>query len=236
MSPCSSTRSARSSTARAAPARRAATDQGRDHELSRRTDGGTRTRSTIRSDPELRHAQDSVQPRAVHRAATTSWKRRRRNISVCKPGGEVRLKYAYIIKCDEVVKDAAGNVIELRCTADLESKTGGANFGPQGQRHDSLGERRARASTPRCGFTIGSSPCRSRMPTAISRRVLNPHSLEVVTAKVRTVARATRPRTSATNSSVSPTSRSIPGCPPGQLVFNRTITLKDTWAKEAGKR
>ena len=44
-----------------------------------------------------------------------------------KPGGEVRLKYAYIIKCDEVVKDAAGNIIELRCTADLDSKTGGAD-------------------------------------------------------------------------------------------------------------
>ena len=46
-----------------------------------------------------------------------------------KPGGEVRLKYAYIIKCDEVVKDAAGNVVELRCTADLDSKTGGATAG-----------------------------------------------------------------------------------------------------------
>src|SRR5208282_224193 len=43
-----------------------------------------------------------------------------------KPGGEVRLKYAYIIKCDEVVKDAGGNIIELRCTADLDSKSGGA--------------------------------------------------------------------------------------------------------------
>ena len=42
-----------------------------------------------------------------------------------RPGGEVRLKYGYIIKCDEVVKDDAGQVIELRCTADLESKTGG---------------------------------------------------------------------------------------------------------------
>jgi len=42
-----------------------------------------------------------------------------------RPGGEVRLKYAYIIKCDEVVKDAAGNVAEIRCTVDLESKSGG---------------------------------------------------------------------------------------------------------------
>src|SRR5947209_1828918 len=43
-----------------------------------------------------------------------------------RPGGEVRLKYAYIIKCDGVVKDASGNIAELRCTADLDSKTGGA--------------------------------------------------------------------------------------------------------------
>src|SRR5438045_1453730 len=42
-----------------------------------------------------------------------------------KPGGEVRLKYGYIIKCDELLKDAEGNVIELRCTADLDSKSGG---------------------------------------------------------------------------------------------------------------
>ena len=61
-----------------------------------------------------------------------------------KPGGEVRLKYAYIIKCDEVVKDASGNITELRCTADLDSKTGGATAGAQGQGHDPLGERRAR--------------------------------------------------------------------------------------------
>ena len=58
-----------------------------------------------------------------------SWKRRRRIIFRLKPGGEVRLKYAFIIKCDEVVKDAAGNVIELRCTADFDSRTGGPNAG-----------------------------------------------------------------------------------------------------------
>src|ERR1041385_5439928 len=46
-----------------------------------------------------------------------------------RPGGEVRLKYAYIIKCDEVVKDEVGNVIELRCTVDLESKSGGPTAG-----------------------------------------------------------------------------------------------------------
>src|SRR5213595_3414120 len=46
-----------------------------------------------------------------------------------RSGGEVRLKYAYIIKCDEVVKDDAGKVIELRCTVDLDSKSGGPTAG-----------------------------------------------------------------------------------------------------------
>src|SRR6476661_5506993 len=46
-----------------------------------------------------------------------------------RPGGEVRLKYAYIIKCEEVVKDAAGNVTELRCSVDLDSKSGGPTAG-----------------------------------------------------------------------------------------------------------
>ena len=41
-----------------------------------------------------------------------------------KPGGEVRLMGAYIVKCNEVVKDADGNVVELRCTADLETANG----------------------------------------------------------------------------------------------------------------
>lgn len=46
-----------------------------------------------------------------------------------KPNGEVRLKNAYIIKCDEVVKDEGGNVTELRCSYDPDSKTGGKTAG-----------------------------------------------------------------------------------------------------------
>ena len=41
-----------------------------------------------------------------------------------KPDGEVRLMGAYIVKCNEIVKDEAGNVVEIRCTADLETKNG----------------------------------------------------------------------------------------------------------------
>jgi len=42
-----------------------------------------------------------------------------------QPGGEVRLRRAYIIRCEEVVKDAEGNVVEVRCTYDPDSKSGG---------------------------------------------------------------------------------------------------------------
>ena len=45
-----------------------------------------------------------------------------------KPEGEVRLKYTYIIKCEEVVKDAEGNVVELKCTYDPSTKPGGGDW------------------------------------------------------------------------------------------------------------
>jgi len=45
-----------------------------------------------------------------------------------KPDGEVRLKYTYIIKCNEVVKDAVGNIVELRCTYDPTTKPGGGEW------------------------------------------------------------------------------------------------------------
>ena len=45
-----------------------------------------------------------------------------------KPDGEVRLKYTYIIKCEEVVKDAEGNIVELKCTYDPSTKPGGGEW------------------------------------------------------------------------------------------------------------
>ncbi|MCQ2153269.1 MAG: glutamine--tRNA ligase/YqeY domain fusion protein [Bacteroidales bacterium] len=45
-----------------------------------------------------------------------------------KPGGEVRLKYTYIIKCEEVVKDGDGNVVELRCTYDPSTRPGAGEW------------------------------------------------------------------------------------------------------------
>ncbi len=45
-----------------------------------------------------------------------------------KPGGEVRLKYTYIIKCEEVIKDASGKVVELRCSYDPSTRPGGGEW------------------------------------------------------------------------------------------------------------
>ncbi|MBR5704132.1 MAG: glutamine--tRNA ligase, partial [Bacteroidales bacterium] len=45
-----------------------------------------------------------------------------------KPGGEVRLKYTYIIKCEEVVKDADGNIVELKCTYDPSTRPGNGEW------------------------------------------------------------------------------------------------------------
>jgi len=45
------------------------------------------------------------------------------------PGAEVRLRYAYLIKCDEVIKDAAGEIVELRCSCDPLSAGGGSSDG-----------------------------------------------------------------------------------------------------------
>ena len=156
-----------------------------------------------------------------------------------KPGGEVRLKYAYIIKCDEIIKDAAGKVVELRCTADLDSKTGGATSARKikGTIHWVSAKHALDAE------------CRlyDRLFTAAEpdadgdfKKNINPHSLEVITGKCEpSLKDATADlryqfeRLAYFTLDVDSQS----GKPAGQaeagrrLVFNRTITLRDTWAK-----
>lgn len=150
-----------------------------------------------------------------------------------KPGGEVRLKYAYIIKCDEVIKDAAGNVTELRCTADLESKSGGptSNRKVKGTIHW-VSAPHAIAAEVRLYDRLFTVP----EPDADGdfKRFLNPNSLEVVTAKcepsLRDAAREERYQFERlAYFALDPDSQ------PDKLVFNRTMTLRDSWAKEAKK-
>ena len=151
-----------------------------------------------------------------------------------KPGGEVRLKYAYIIKCDEVIKDASGYLVELRCTAYLDSKTGGATSA-----------RKVKGTI----HWVSAAHCidaevrlYDRLFTEAEperdgrdfKSVLNPHSLEVVTAKLEPSLKDARPEVRYQFERLAYFALDKDSAP-GKLVFNRTITLKDTWAKAAQK-
>jgi glutaminyl-tRNA synthetase len=151
-----------------------------------------------------------------------------------KPGGEVRLKYAYIIKCEQVVKDAAGNVTELHCTADLDSKTGGATAGRKikGTIHWVSATNAIDAEVRLYDRLFTEAE-----PEKDGRdfmRVLNPHSLEVVTAKCEPSLQDATPDARYQFERLAYFALD-PDSAPGRQVFNRTITLKDTWAREAQK-
>ncbi|MGC9941931.1 MAG: glutamine--tRNA ligase/YqeY domain fusion protein [Verrucomicrobiota bacterium] len=151
-----------------------------------------------------------------------------------KPGGEVRLKYAYIIKCEEVLKDGAGNIIELRCTADLDSKSGGATAARKvkGTIHWVSVAHAIDAEVRLYDrlFTEAEPEKDGRD----FKSVLNPHSLEVITAKC-------EPSLKSASSDERYQFERLAyftldnDSTAGKPVFNRTITLKDTWAKEAQK-
>ena len=150
-----------------------------------------------------------------------------------RPGGEVRLKYAYIIKCEEVIKDAAGNILELRCTVDLDSKSGGPNATRKvkGTIHWVNAEDSVDAEVRLYDrlFVVPEPDT-----TTDFERNLNPASLEVVAAKCEPSLRDARNETKYQFERIGyfvldkdSTSE--------HLVFNRTVTLKDSWAKEAQK-
>jgi glutaminyl-tRNA synthetase len=151
-----------------------------------------------------------------------------------RPGGEVRLKYAYIIKCHEVVKDPGGSVAELRCTADLESKTGGpnANRKVKGTVHWVSASHALDVEVRLYDrlFTEAEPEKDGRD----FKSVLNPHSLEVVTARVEPSMKEARAEHRYQFERLGYFALD-PDSVPDRPVFNRTITLKDTWAKEAQK-
>ena len=94
-------------------------------------------------------------------SATTSWRTRRRSSSGCRRAARCGCATRYIIKCERVIKDAAGEIVELRCTYDPESLSGLDGRAAR-EGHAPLGVGGARASTPKCGSTIVCS--RPRIP------------------------------------------------------------------------
>jgi glutaminyl-tRNA synthetase len=151
------------------------------------------------------------------------------------PGKEVRLRYAYFVKCEEVVKDAAGNVVELRCTYDPATR--GGDNPPDGRkvkatlhwvsaRHAIDGEVRLYETL----FTV-------RDPGSVAEGVdwkatLNPKSLEVIqAAKVEPALAGAIPESRWQFERLGYFCADRRESKPGALVFNRTVTLRDEWTK-----
>jgi len=151
-----------------------------------------------------------------------------------KPGGEVRLKYAYIIKCVEVIKNSSGEIIELHCTADLDSKTGGATSSRKvkGTIH-SMSAAHALDAEVRLYDRLFTE-AEPEKDGRDFKSVLNPRSLEVITAKLEPSLKDAKPELRYQFERIGYFTLDKDSNSP-KLIFNRTITLKDTWAKESQK-
>lgn len=150
------------------------------------------------------------------------------------PGREVRLRYGYFVTCTDVIKDAAGNVVELRGTYDPATRGGDSPDGRkvQGTIHW-VSAQHAIDCTLRLYDRLFSIPDPDDAPEGqdfIS--ALNPESLVTVTgAKIEPSVAGdpedARYQFERTGYFVKDPQDSKPG----SLVFNRTVTLRDTWAK-----
>ena len=151
-----------------------------------------------------------------------------------KPGGEVRLKHAYIIKCEEVIKNSAGEVVELRCTIDPTSKSGGAtaNRKIKGTIHW-VSAKFALPAEVRLYDYLLTSDANGNLPEDFIA-ALNPNSLIIKDALIEPSVRWTAAGTHyqflrlgyfVVDSDTTP----------DKLVFNRVVGLKDTWAKVKDK-
>jgi glutaminyl-tRNA synthetase len=150
-----------------------------------------------------------------------------------RPGGEVRLKYGYIIKCDEVVKDEKGNISELRCTVDLDSKSGGRTAGRKvkGTIHWVSAAHAIDAEIRLYDrlFTVPEPDASGDFKSFI-----NGSSLEVVSAKCEPALANARSDERYQFERLGYFALDSDSTPEKQ-VWNRTVTLRDTWAKEAKK-
>ena len=148
-------------------------------------------------------------------------------------GGEIRLRHSYVMRCDEAVKDADGKVIELKCSIDHD--TLGKN--PEGRKVKGvihfLSREHAMPAEIRLYDRLFSVPEPDADKDVDFHSFLNPGSLTVVQgwveASVKDAAPETRYQFERLGYFVTDRRDHRPG---EKLVFNRTVTLKDSWAKE----
>jgi glutaminyl-tRNA synthetase len=153
------------------------------------------------------------------------------------PGREVRLRYGYLITCTGVVKDAAGNVVELRCTYDPATKGGNT---PDGRKVKStihwVSAEHAVDAEVRIYETLFSCEDPGVVPEGQDFTVnLNPNSLEIVTGcKLEPSLREAAPGSPYQFERLGYFTAD-PDSTREMLVFNRTVALRDTWAKIEAK-
>ncbi|MFM2143649.1 MAG: hypothetical protein RLZZ476_2193 [Verrucomicrobiota bacterium] len=154
-----------------------------------------------------------------------------------KPGGEVRLKFAFCIICKEVIKDAAGNITELRCTYDEATRHGVKPEGrpkPKGIIHW-VSARHAIDAQVRLYdrlFTV-ETPDADAGEDGDFTQFLNPNSLEVITnAKLEPSLQNAEAGSHWQFERVGYFFADPVDSKPGAPVFNRTVTLKDGWVKK----
>jgi len=149
------------------------------------------------------------------------------------PGGEIRLRHSYVMRCDEAVKDAEGKVIELKCSIDHD--TLGKN--PEGRKVKGvihfLSREHALPAEIRLYDRLFTVPEPDGDKDRDFLEFLNPHSLEVVQGWVESAVKDAAPEThyqfERLGYFVTDRRDHQPG---GKPVFNRTVTLRDSWSKE----
>jgi glutaminyl-tRNA synthetase len=148
------------------------------------------------------------------------------------PGREVRLRYAYFIKCESVVKDENGEIVELRCSYDPETRGGNA---PDGRKvkttlHWVSAEHAVPAEVRLYGTLFNKEYPGSLEEGQDWRDNLNPESLEVLESCWMEPALANAEPTTLQLERMGYFCLDSRDSTPEHLVFNRTVTLRDPWA------
>jgi len=151
-----------------------------------------------------------------------------------RPDGEVRLRYAYIIKCVDVVKDAAGEIVEVHCTIDPDTKSGrpGADRKVKGTIHWVAAAESVTAEVRLFDrmFTVA-NPDADRDGKSFTE-FLNPDSLSVANeCRIEPGLAALEPGAHVQFERLGYFVTDMKDSKPGQPVFNRVVTLRDSWAK-----
>jgi glutaminyl-tRNA synthetase len=148
------------------------------------------------------------------------------------PGKEVRLRYAYFVTCRDVVKNAAGEVTGLRCTYDPATRGGNA---PDGRKVQATLHWVAAADAVPAEIRLYNPLFTRPDPNAADFVAdLNPQSLEKLSGAMVEPAMAGSNSTEPVQFERQGYFYRDPDSAPGLLVFNRTVGLRDTWAKVSG--